>query len=303
MRYIHPRRVYRTFFKTLHNFFFFCLIPDKWEIRYRFKKKLGYSCDLKNPTSFNEKINWLKLHDRNPLYSKITDKIFVKEFVSNLLGPEYVIPLIAGGFSHFDEIPFDILPKQFVLKCNHDSHNTIICLDKDSFDKEFAKNRLERALKKNYYHWIGKEWGYKDIVPQIFVEKYMKDGNHSNLRDYKFFIFNGVVKYIFTFDDRFSSEGVRSNCYDPDWNLLPIVWGRRKNTSTPIEKPDNLAEMISIATKLWSFVNNDFIRVDLYCINGRIFFGEYTLYPGGGMHTFEPIEWDYAFGEQLVLSK
>lgn len=265
-------------------------------------KKLGYKCNLKNPITFNEKINWLKLHDRNPIYPIITDKIRAKKIAEQVIGKDHVIPTIAGGFSSFDEIPFDSLPNKFVIKCNHDSHSTIICKDKYSFDKSSARNKLKKALKRNYYHWDGKEWGYKGIKPQVFVEQYMEDGENTDLRDYKFFIFNGICKFIFTFDNRFSDSGVRSNCYTPEWDKIPLVWGRRANTEYLIEKPANLDEMLEIATKLAIFLNNPFIRVDLYSIQEKVYFGEYTLYPGGGLHTFEPFKWDVIFGEQLHIA-
>ena len=137
MRFIHPKRVCRALKKGLQDWFFFYLIPDEWEIRYRFYRLLGYKCNLNCPRTFNEKIQWLKLHDRNPLFHELIDKIRVKEFVSRELGPEYVIPILTEGFSHFDDIPFDNLPQQFVLKCNHDCKSVVICMDKNSFDYEF----------------------------------------------------------------------------------------------------------------------------------------------------------------------
>lgn len=300
MKHIHPRRYYRLLKSYAQDFFFFYLIPDSWEIRYHFKKLVGYSCHLKNPRSFNEKIQWIKLHDRNPIYPKLTDKLLVKEFVAKEIGVEYVIPTLAGGYSSFDDIPFDELPNQFVLKCNHDSKSTIVCIDKTSFDYQEAKRKIEKSLHRNFYHYSGKQWGYKDIQPFVFVEKYMaeKDGQ---LRDYKFFVFNGVVRVVFFFEDRF--EELRSNCYDRNWNLLPVVWGARKNTNYVVPRPTNYEEMLSIATRLATLVNNAFVRVDLYDIEGKIYFGEYTFYPGGGFDTFDPVEWDFTFGNWIDLKQ
>ncbi len=294
MKYIHPRRYYHN----LHDWFFYYLIPDEWEIRYRFKKKVGYSCDLKNPRSFNEKIQWIKLHDRNPFYPQLTDKIEVKKFVARELGEEYVIPTLAGGFSRFDDIPFDTLPEQFVLKSNHDSHNIIVCDDRCYFDYDFAKAKMERALARNYYHFWGKQWGYKDIKPQLFIEKYMEDGSHG-LVDYKFHYFNGECKCILYCSGR-SGGDVRFNFYDTDWKLLPVTRGG-DNTDYDVPKPENLDQMLLISKKLASLINNAFVRVDLYDINGKIYFGEYTFYPGGGIIPFQPREWDYKMGEWLVL--
>ncbi len=298
MKHVHPRRYYRLLKSRAHDLFFYYLIPDSWEIRYRFKKLVGYSCHLKNPRSFNEKIQWIKLHDRNPLYTQLTDKLLVKEFVSKEFGGEYVIPTLAGGFSSFDDIPFDELPNQFVLKCNHDSKSTIVCADKNSFDFQEAKQKLEKALHRNYYHYNGKPWGCKNIQRSIFVEKYMAEQD-GQLRDYKFFVFNGECKVVFYFEGRFNE--LRSNCYDINWNLLPVVWGTRKNTDYVVPKPANFEEMLAIATKLAALVNNAFVRVDLYDIEGKIYFGEYTFYPGGGFDAFDPIEWDFTFGKWLDL--
>ena len=302
MKYFHPRRIARRIGKGLHDWFFFYLIPDEWEIRYRFKKILGYSCNLKNPETFNEKIQWLKLHDRNPLYPKLTDKLQVKEFVAGVIGEEHVIPTLAGGFSHFDEIPFDTLPDQFVLKCNHDSKSTIVCKDKQSFDFEYAKKKLEKALKRNYYHYNGKQWGYKNIIPKIFVEQFLSEADGKDLRDYKFFMFNGKCKTVFFFEDRFSASGVRCNPYDPRWQRLPFTWGHRPNTNYPVRKPDNLDEMLLLAKKLAEAIGNDFVRIDFYDIDNKVYFGEITFYPGGGYDAFIPGEWDGVLGSWLNLN-
>ncbi|MBR5028399.1 MAG: glycosyl transferase, partial [Bacteroidales bacterium] len=145
MKGTHPIYYYRRIKRCVHDLFFYYIIPDAWEIRHRFKKMVGYKCHLGHPRTFNEKIQWLKLHDRNPLYPKLIDKISVKDYVSEKIGDEYVIPTLAGGFSHFDDIPFKELPDKFVLKCNHDSKSTIICTDKQHFVFQKAKQHLEKA--------------------------------------------------------------------------------------------------------------------------------------------------------------
>ena len=303
MKYLRSLRYYHILKNLLHNWFFYYLIPDSWEIRYHFKEKLGYSCHLRNPRSFNEKIQWIKLHDRNPLYPKLTDKVLVKGFVAEAIGSEYVIPTLAGGFSHFDDIPFDKLPNQFVLKCNHDSKSTILCTDKSTFDFQEARPRIERLLRRNYYHYKGKQWGYKDIRPCVFVEKYMTDGTGMGLRDYKFLMFNGECKCVFYYDDRFSRSGMKQNCYDGDWNLLPFSWGGYPNTETIVAKPRCFEEMKSIATKLAAMVNNAFVRIDLYEVGGNIYFGEFTFYPGSGFDKIEPVEWDFLLGSWIDLKR
>lgn len=301
MKRFHPRRFYRMVRDCAHDWFFNYLLPDRWHIRYYFRKKVGYTCHLNAPRSFNEKIQWLNLHDRNPLYTKLTDKVLVKEFVSENLGSEYVIPTLAGGFSRFDDIPFDKLPNQFVLKCNHDSKSTIVCTDKNCFDYHSAKIKLEYALRKNYYHHVGKQWGYKNIKPVIFVEKYLGD-EFGELWDYKFMMFNGQCKSIFLFVDRFSDKGMKMNCYDENWNLQPFTRGN-PNTDFEIPKPKNLDEMLCVARRLAALVNNAFVRVDLYDMHGRIYFGEYTFYPGAGFDKFEPQEWDFILGDWIDIKK
>ena len=302
MKYIHPRRLYRRSTKRLSEFFEYYVLPDSWEIRYRFKKSLGYKCNLNHPRSFNEKIQWLKLHDRNPLYSQLTDKIAVKQIVAQTIGEQYVIPSLSGGYNRFEDIPFDSLPSRFVIKCNHDSYSTIVCADKEQFDFEGARDRINKALKRNFYHYKGKQWGYKNIKPQVFVEKYMaEDGEGRGLTDYKFYMFNGICRCILVFVDRFSSDGPRLNCYDPEWNLLPFSKAGKSN-SEELDKPDNLDEMLNIAAELSKVVHNSFVRIDLYNIKGKIYFGEYTFYPGNGFDSFYPAHWDYELGDWLQLT-
>ena len=300
MNFFHPKRISRYIKEKVHDIFFYYILPDKWEIKYRFKKKVGYSCDLKNPKSFNEKIQWIKLYDRNPLYPKLIDKLGAKKIVSEILGDEYVIPTLFGGYSRFEDIPFDKLPDQFVIKCNHDAASVVVCRDKEKFNYEKAKKKIERALHTNYYHNEGKQWGYKNIKPQVFVEKYMQDGNNEDLCDYKFMMFNGECKCVFVCADR--HRGLKVNFYDVNWNLLPFT-RHYPNTGYEIPKPQNLEIMLKIAKKLVSVLDNPFVRIDLYDINGNIYFGEYTFYPGGGFEEFSPIEWDYKMGEWIDLSE
>lgn len=301
MKYLHPKRTTRVAKEKLHDWFFFYLIPDEWEIKYRFKKKVGYMPNLRNPHSFNEKIQWLKLHDHNPRYPLLIDKLRVKDLVSEVVGKEHIIPTIAGGFKHFDDIPFESLPEQFVLKCNHDAASVVICKDKKTFDYASAKQKLEKALHTNYYHAEGKQWGYKDIVPCIFVEKYMEDDRHDELLDYKFMCFNGIPLYIFVCMGRLSS-GLTIDVYDSNWCLLPI---RRDvpNSNVDLSAPQELEEMLQMAEKLARFVDNQFVRVDLYVICGKIYFGELTFYPNGGFGQFHPQDWDFIFGEKIGLLK
>lgn len=301
MKHFHPHKYWRLTKEALYKFFWFYLLPDKCEISYRFKKLLGYKPNLKDPKSFNEKIQWLKLHNHNPRYPLLIDKYKVKDIVAPVIGEEYVIKTLCGGYKHFDEIPFDKLPKQFVIKCNHDAASTVICKDKETLDYTKAKITLENALKTNYYHYNGKQWGYRDIDPCIMVEEYMQDGDKNELEDYKFMMFNGKCRSVFVCSGR-QSTGLMIDVYDEKWNLLPI---RRDcpNSGKLIPKPKNLNEMLRIAEKLANFVDNSFVRVDLYDINQKIYFGELTFYPNGGFGQFHPQEWDYTLGSWIDLTK
>lgn len=291
--------------ERFYSFVFYYLIPDSWEIRYRFHKSLGYHCHLRHPESFNEKIQWIKLHDRNPLYPYLSDKIKVKEFISQHAGQLpglKVIPMIGSkeGYRHFADIPFDILPDRFVIKCNHDSSSTIVCKDKSNFDYGGAEKKIEAALRRNFYHYVGKQWGYKDISPRVFVEEYMENGVDEALNDYKFMMFNGECKCVLVCAGRFDSAGLKKIFYDTDWNPLPFTRGESDHVAV-IPKPKHYDEMLDLANRLAGLINNRFVRVDLYEINDSVYFGEFTFYPGGGSIPFEPREWDYIMGKWLKL--
>lgn len=302
MKYFHPKKYWRLTKEWFWEIFWYYLIPDRWEIRYHFKKLVGYLPNMRNPQSFNEKIQWLKLHDHDKRYPNLIDKIKVKGIVEQIIGKEYVIPTLCGPYRNANDIPWDELPNQFVVKCNHDAASVLVCKDKSQFDVKNAIIKLNSSLSKNYYHNLGKQWGYKDIEPYVFVEKYMEDHIHEDLIDYKFMFFNNVCKCLFTCVERKSDTGLKINFYTPQWELMPFT---RKYPSTlyPEPKPKTLDKMLAIAQKLSDYVDNTFVRIDLYDINGRIYFGEFTFYPGGGFEAFQPIEWDYTMGSWIDLSK
>lgn len=302
MNYIHPKKIFRLMKQRLHNFVLYYLLPDKWYLSWKFRKVFGCSIDWNNPRSFNEKINWLKLHDRNPKYHLLIDKLHVKSIVAQLLGDEYVVPAIGGGFRSFSEIQRDKLPNKFVLKCNHDAASVVVCKDKATFDWESAKRKLNECMARDYYHFENKQWAYKGIERCIFVEQYMEDAETHDLPDYKFYCFNGNVKCIFVGIERFTNErGVLVNLYDRDWNKLPFEH-YHPNYEGDIPRPKNLDKMIEISEQLARYVGNPFMRIDLYDINNRIFFGEFTFYPGGGFEKISPLEWDYILGSWINLS-
>ena len=281
------------FVAVLQNLNF--LFPDKLYLQLLFRLKMGRRLDLDNPKSFNEKIQWLKLYNRNPLYTTLVDKFAVKDYVAEKIGEEYVIPTL-GVWNNANEIDFDQLPDQFVLKTtNGGGGDVVICKDKSKFDKGEAVNQLNKGLKKKIYMRY-REWPYKNVCPRIIAEKYMNDEN-GELKDYKFFCFNGDVKCIQVDYDRFVEH--HRNMYDADWNLLPFTIMYPPKKDFVIEKPQNFDKMIEIAKSL----SKEFphVRVDLYNISGNIYFGELTFYHASGMKKFTPESWDYQFGEWLRL--
>lgn len=257
------------------------LIPDDLYLKIKYKKIMKKTLKLHPPKTFNEKLQWLKIHDRNPEYVKLVDKYEVKKIVSNIIGDNYVIPTL-GIWNSFDEINFELLPDQFVLKCTHDSGSLVICKDKKMLDLEKCRKEIEAGLKLNYY-WTGREWPYKMIKPRIIAEQYMEDKSTKSLEDYKLFCFNGIVDNIMVVRGR--SEGKpKFYHFDKDWNLCRF---NRLTRSLPEEyfesKPIFIDEMIRIAEKLSEKMIH--VRIDLYEANGKIYFGEYTLYNQSGWES------------------
>lgn len=275
-------------------------IPDSIYLRLLFYRRLGKRLSLKNPKTFNEKLQWLKLYDRRPEYTVMVDKYAVKDYAANIIGEQYIIPTL-GVWEHFDEINFDELPNRFVLKCTHDSGGVIICKDKDMLDKAAAKHKMENNLEYNYY-WPGREWPYKNVKPRIIAERYLPDNaakqRDGEVRDYKFFCFNGKVNCFKIDFDRFTEH--KANYYSRDKELLKF--GERvcpPDFSKNLEIPSNIDAMIQLAEKLSK--KYPFMRVDLYDVEGKIYFGELTFYPASGFGSFIPEEWDFKLGELLKL--
>ena len=272
-------------------------INDELYLKLIYRYTMGKKLDLDNPISYNEKLQWLKLHDRKPLYTMLADKYAVKEYMKNLIGEEHIIPTL-GVWDSFDEIDFDKLPDKFVLKCTHDSGGVVICNNKSSFDVEAARKKINKALRRNYY-WARREWPYKDITPRIIAEKFMEDEKSDDLMDYKFFCFDGKAQAMFVALDRNNeSEETKFNFYDMDFNFLPIINGH-PNSAGDVKKPENFDKMRMIAEKV--SVDIPHVRVDLYDINGQIYFGEMTFFHWSGMVPFEPEEWDEKFGSWITL--
>ncbi len=265
------------------------------KLKYRafMKKKLN----LDNPVTYNEKIQWLKLYDHNPLYATLVDKYEVKEYVSKLIGEEYIIPTL-GVWDSFDDIDFDALSEQFVLKCTHDSGGLIICTDKSKLDKELAKQKMEKYLKRNYY-LQSREWPYKNVKPRIIAERYMEDEESSELRDYKFFCFDGKVKMMFIATERQNkATETRFDFFDTQFNHIDMRNGH-PNADKPIKKPVNFEKMIELAEILSKEIPH--VRVDFYEVNGKVYFGEMTFHHWSGFVPFEPEEWDKTIGSWIKL--
>lgn len=269
-------------------------IPDKLYLKLVFRARIGKKLNLNNPQTFNEKLQWLKLYDRRPEYTKLVDKYEVRQYIKETIGEEYLIPLL-GVYGSFEEIDFTKLPNQFVLKPNHTSGNIFICKDKSKIDYKKLKEEVNAWLKRQYY-WIHREWPYKNIKPKIICEKYMVDESGVELKDYKFFCFNGEPKAMYVATDR--GIDTRFDFYDLEFNHLPFMQ-HYKNSDKKISKPQGFSEMIRLSKILSKGIPH--VRVDFYDINGKIFFGELTFFHFSGFHKFCPEKYDKIFGDWLIL--
>lgn len=273
------------------------ILPDKIYLKLKYYIIFHKKLNLKSPTTYNEKLQWLKLYNRKKIYTQMVDKYEVKKYVANIIGEEYIIPTL-GVYDKFDDIDFQKLPKQFVIKCTHDSGGLVICKDKDSFNYEQAKIKINKSLKNNYFY-SGREWPYKNVKPRIIIEKYIEDESGYELKDYKFFCFDGEPKTMFIATDRSNpKEETKFDFFDMSFEHLPFTNGH-PNSTKKIIKPKGFNEMKKLAKTL----SKDFphVRIDFYDINGKIYFGEITLFHWSGFVPFEPEEWDYKFGEWIKL--
>lgn len=287
-----PRRLWKKLTKTkLYNY-----LPDKWAVSIKYRNHFYKKLDLKNPQTFNEKLQWLKLYDRRPEYTRMVDKYLAKDYVAGIIGREYIIPTL-GVWRSFDEINFNSLPDQFVLKCNHGSGDVVICKDKSAFDKEAARKKLTAALAQDYY-LVSREWPYKNVERLILAEQYIEDSVTHDARDYKFFCFGGEVKCYKVDFNRFTEH--RANWYLRDGSLMPYG-----ETVCPpcfdrqLELPESLPQMILLAERLAAGI--PFLRVDFYHVNNTIYSGELTFYPASGLHPFTDEALDIQMGQWLTL--
>ena len=271
---------------------------DRLYLKMLYRNRMKKPLNLENPRTYNEKLQWLKLYDRNPLYTMMVDKAAVKEYVAGRIGEEYIIPTL-GVWESFDDIDFDALPDQFVLKCTHDSGGLVICDDKSKLDISKARDQINHALKRKYF-LNTREWPYKDVKPRIIAERYMVDESGYELKDYKFFVFDGVMQAMFIATDRAAKTETCFDFFDRDFQHLPFTNGH-PNAVREIPKPENYEQMIEIAERLGKGMPH--ARIDLYNINGKIYFGEITLFHWSGFKPFVPEEWDYTFGSWINLPK
>lgn len=273
------------------------VLPDKWYLFFRFKNRVGYWPHLNHPRTFNEKLQWLKLNDRHAEYTQMVDKIDAKKYVASIIGDKYIIPTL-GVWNSVDEIEWDKLPNQFVIKVSSDSGGIVVCKDKQTLDIEKAKEKLTNGWGKNYYVH-NKEYPYRDLTPRIIAEEYKEDESGYELRDYKIFCFNGEPKILFVASDRQKAdEDTKFDFFDLNWNHLPFTNGH-PNSKEHIAKPKNFEEMLEIAKKL--SVGIPQVRIDLYNCNGQIYFGEITFFHWSGMTAFDPVEWDFKLGKMIKL--
>lgn len=276
---------------------FFDAWSDEKFIRMKYKIKMGKTLNLENPQTYSEKLQWIKINDHNPLYTRLVDKYEVKSYITDLIGEKYVIPTL-GVWEEFDDINFDSLPNQFVLKCTHDSGGLVICRDKKSLDIANTRKIITKCLNRNFYK-LGREWPYKNVKPRIIAEVYMEDSLTQELRDYKFFAFNGEVRALFIATERQKAgEDVKFDFFDADYNYLPFRQGH-ENASRQPEKPICFDEMKNLASVLSKGLKE--VRVDFYEVDGKVYFGEMTFFHHGGWTPFDPPEWDEKFGEWIKL--
>ena len=275
-------------------------LPDKPYLQLFYFATTRKFINFKNPKGFNEKLQWLKVNDKRPEYSQLVDKLAVRDHIAEILGEEYLFPLL-GKWESFNDIDFDSLPNQFVLKCNHDSGSTKVIKDKSAltqadFDEmnEFYTRRLNRD-----FFFAGREYPYKGIKPYIIAEQLMVDETtpEKSIEDYKFFCFNGEPKVMFIATDR--ATDCKFDFFDMDFNHLDLV-NIHPNADKPIEKPEKFEEMKDLAAKLSKGMRH--VRIDLYELNGKIYFGEYTFFHGGGFQLCHPDKWERTLGECIDIT-
>ena len=271
-------------------------LPDEEFLKIKYRFRMRKRLNLKNPQTYNEKLQWLKLYDRKPIYTNMVDKAEAKEYVAELIGNQYIIPTY-GVWDKWEDIDFEKLPDQFVLKTTHDSGGVAICKNKSTFDFEGARRKLTKSLRHNYF-LDNREWPYKNVPHRLLAEKYMEDET-GELRDFKFFAFGGKVKALFIATERFKKgEDTKFDFFDENFKHLPFTNGH-PNADHTLPEPPAFEKMKELAEKLSKGIPQ--LRVDFYNINGKIYFGELTFFHWSGIMPFVPEEWDFRFGQWIKL--
>lgn len=292
------RKVLLKLSRPLERWGLFDGISDERWLKARYWLRFGRMPDLDDPKTYNEKLQWLKLHYHIPQYTDLVDKYEVKKFVAERIGQEYVIPTL-GVWDRFEDIDFDSLPDRFVLKCTHDSGGLVICKDKSKLDLNAARKKIQSSLKNDYYLRYGREWPYKNVRPRIMAEQYMEDTTTNELRDYKFFSFDGKVRMLFVATDRYTpGEETKFDFFDPEYRWLDLRQGH-PNAPVPPQKPRNFEKMKELTEMLSAGMPH--VRVDLYEVDGKVYFGELTFYHFCGYTPFVPGSWDEEIGRWLTL--
>ena len=261
-----------------------------------YRIRMGRELNLENPVLYTEKLQWLKLHDHRPEYTRMVDKYEVKDYVAQKIGPQYVIPLL-GVWDRVEDIDFDSLPERFVLKTTHDSGGIVVCRDKNRLDIPAVRKKLKYFWKRDYYS-RNREWPYKNVKHRIIAEAYMEDSRLGELRDYKFFTFGGEPKVLYIAQGRGSSGETVADFFDMEFNHLPFTIDHDM-APVPPEKPENFELMKQLAAKLSQGTPQ--LRVDFYEVDGKVYFGEMTFFHCTGMASFHPQEWDRIFGDWVTL--
>ena len=270
-------------------------LPDKTYLSFLYRLKIGKKLNWDDPKTFNEKLQWLKLYNRKPEYTRMVDKYEAKDYVAGIIGKEHIIPTL-GVWEKFDDIDFSALPDKFVLKCTHDSGGLVICKDKSKFDKNAARKKINKSLRTNYY-LRGREWPYKDVKPRILAEEYFVDESGDGLQDYKFFCFDGEPQFMFIATGR-ANHKTCFDFFDMNFDWIPVKQHYPNAIVTP-RKPKQFEKMKQLAAQL----SKDFkhVRVDFFQVGDKVYFGELTFFHFGGFERFEPESYDFKFGEYLRL--
>ncbi|MEE1011421.1 MAG: ATP-grasp fold amidoligase family protein [Acutalibacteraceae bacterium] len=289
-------KTYKTYFTIEHPETY--ILSDKTFIKKIYKKRMGKDLNLSNPKTFCEKQNWLKLYDRQPIYTVMVDKYLARDFVAERIGDEYLVPLL-GVWNNANDIDFSSLPDKFVLKCNHNSDVTI-CTDKSTLDVEKVRKKLNEQLSTDYYTHK-REWPYKNIPRKIICEKFMENTNGEDLVDYKLFCFNGTPKFVMVNSNRFGDGGVKVDMYDMQWNHMDMQDGHYPNAGDIFIKPDCFNEICALAENLSKGTHS--LRVDFNYWDNKLYFGELTFFHSAGLESFMPEKWDEILGSWVNLPK